>query len=428
VLLAFLTTGMFFCYAHRGTLSVAAPFLMKDLGLNPAVMGILLSAFFWSYSLAQVPAGWLLDRYGLGRVYAIGFLTWTIAVALTGLTSSVAMLIAMRMLLGLGQGVPFPASARAVSNWFEGKERGGVIGVYLSGNRLGQAAIAAAGPIAIAFYGWRVFFIAAGIAGLVWLAAWLAFMHWWDAPQTTGAARQSQSIRGSWTQLRDRRILGVFLGYFAYDYVWFLFLTWMPGYLMLERQFGPKEMGIYSSVPFAVVAVVIVLAGMLGDLMIRLGWDEVTARKILITAGMLIGCSIVPAAFVEDRMAAVWLLGISICGLGITAPNAWALTQAVSAKELVATASGIQNLGGNLGGVVAPALTGFIAHATGSFEFAFAIAGFVLLLGIACYWILIPKMEPAPSHLTPGRLRHRQFGQTADPIPDALPAKSPTKP
>ena len=179
---------MFFCYAHRGTLSVAAPFLMKDLGLNPAVMGILLSAFFWSYSLAQVPAGWLLDRYGLGRVYAIGFFTWTVAVALTGLTSSIAMLIAMRMLLGLGQGVPFPASARAVSNWFEGKERGGVIGVYLSGNRLGQAAIAAAGPIAIALYGWRAFFIISGVAGLVWLVAWLAFMRWWDATAAIACA------------------------------------------------------------------------------------------------------------------------------------------------------------------------------------------------------------------------------------------------
>ena len=395
---------MFFCYAHRGTLSVAAPFLMKDLGLNPAVMGILLSAFFWSYSLAQVPAGWLLDRYGLGRVYAIGFFTWTVAVALTGLTSSVAMLIAVRMLLGLGQGVPFPASARAVSTWFEGKERGGVIGVYLSGNRLGQAAIAATGPIAIALYGWRAFFLIAGIAGFVWLAAWLAFMHWWDAPPSANAkTTRAESIRSSWSRLRDRRILGVFLGYFAYDYVWFLFLTWMPGYLMLERHFGPREMGIYSSVPFAVVAVVIVLAGMMGDLMVRRGWDEVTARKTLITAGMLIGCTIVPAAFVEDRMTAVWLLGISICGLGITAPNAWALTQAVSAKELVATASGIQNLGGNLGGVVAPALTGFIAHATGSFEFAFAIAGFVLLLGIACYWVLIPKL-PTPVSAGPSEL------------------------
>jgi ACS family glucarate transporter-like MFS transporter len=387
---------MFFCYAHRGTLSIAAPFLMKDLGINPAVMGVLLSAFFWSYSLAQVPAGWMLDRYGLGRVYAIGFLTWTLAVAFTGLTSSIAMLVAMRMLLGLGQGVPFPASARAVANWFEGKERGGVIGVYLSGNRLGQAAIAAAGPFAIALYGWRNFFVFAGLAGLVWLAAWLPFMHWWEPKQSDASNRQAPqrpAFKDSWRQLRDRRILGVFLGYFAYDYVWFLFLTWMPGYLMLERKFGPAEMGIYSSVPFAVVAVVIVLAGMMGDLMIRLGWDEVTARKILITAGMLIGCLIVPAAFVQDRMLAVWLLGASICGLGITAPNAWALTQAVSAKELVATASGIQNLGGNLGGVVAPALTGFIAHATGSFEFAFVIAGTVLLAGIACYWLLIPKMD-----------------------------------
>lgn len=395
ILLGFLTTGMFFCYAHRGTLSVAAPFLMKDLGFNTAVMGILLSAFFWSYSIAQVPAGWMIDRYGLGPVYAVGFFTWTTAVALTSLCSSVSMLIGARMLLGLGQGVPFPASARAVSNWFSGRERGGVTGVYLSGNRLGQAAIAAVGPLLIASYGWRFFFLISALAGVVWLVAWIATMQLWQ-PERAVEQRVDPtmrlSLREGWIQLRDRRILGVFLGYFAYDYVWFLFLTWMPGYLMLERKLSAREMGIYSSVPFAIVAIVIVFAGLAGDSLVRLGWDDVTARKILISAGMLIGCLIVPAAFVEDKLLSVWLLSGSICGLGIAAPNAWALTQAVCPKELVATASGIQNLGGNLGGVVAPALTGFIAHGTGSFGVAFVIAGVILLLGIANYWLLIPNV------------------------------------
>src|SRR5581483_5018677 len=139
VLLTFLSTGMFFCYLHRQTLAIAAPFMMKDLGLNRAALGILLSAFFWSYSLAQVPVGWIVDRYGVARVYASGFLIWTAAVTLTGIPSTMAAFIALQLLLGIGQGVAFPASARAVASWFRAGERGAATGAYLSGNRLGQA-------------------------------------------------------------------------------------------------------------------------------------------------------------------------------------------------------------------------------------------------------------------------------------------------
>lgn len=396
VLLGLLTSGLFFCYAQRGTLPVAAPFMMKELGLNAASMGILLSAFFWSYSLAQVPAGWLIDRYGVGRVYAAGFFVWTVAVALTSFASTIALLIAMRMLLGLGQGVPFPASAHVVANWFAPGERGGVTGVYLSGNRLGQAAIGALGPVLIGTFGWRTFFLFAGLAGFVWLVAWLFSIRWLESSQRTLASPvRVGAVRPSLNQffqlLQDRRMAGVFLGYFGYDYAWFLFVTWMPGYLMLERKFGPQEMAFYSSVPFLAVAFVIVLSGILGDYLVRSGLNEVTVRKSLITAGMLIACLIVPAGIVKDNITSAWLLTLAICGLGIAAPNGWVLTQAICPKPLVATAAGIQNFGGNLAGVVAPALTGFIAHKTGSFELAFTIAGVMLLLGIACYWLLIPK-------------------------------------
>jgi ACS family D-galactonate transporter-like MFS transporter len=396
LLLAFLTVAMFFCYAHRGTLPVAAPFLMKELGLNHALMGVLLSAFFWSYSLAQVPAGWLLDRYGLGRVYAAGFLLWTIAVAMTGLATSLTSLIFARMLLGLGQGVPFPASARAAANWFPAGERGGVIGIYLAGSRIGQAAIAAAGPLVLVL-GWRNLFLISGALGVLWLIPWMLTMRWWDRVPVDAAAKAGPrpSLRDAIELMRDRRIAGIFLGFFAYDYVWFLFLTWMPGYLMLERKFTAREMSIYSSVPMLVVSLVIVLAGLAGDALVRAGWNEVTARKVLITAGLLIACLIVPAGIVKDNFASAWLLSASICGLGMVSPNSWALTQAVCEKRMVGTASGIQNFGGNLGGVLAPVLTGLIAHQTGSFALAFLVAGVLMLGGIACYWWLIPS-NPAP--------------------------------
>jgi len=390
---------MFFCYAQRGTLSVAAPFMMQDLGLSRAAMGVLLSAFFWSYSLGQVPAGWVVDRFGVGRVYAAGFFVWTFAVSLTGIPSTIAMLIALRMLLGIGQSVAFPASARAAASWFPPGERGGVTGVYLAGNRLGQAAIGAAGPVVITAFGWRYFFLIAGLAGFVWLGAWLLSIRWWDSKHISELGATPQlSLGAALRLLRDRRMAGVFVGFFAYDYVWYLFITWMPSYLMLDRKFGPREMAISNSIPFLIVSFVIVLAGVAGDSLVRAGWNEVTARKSIITTGLLIACLVVPAGFVQSSVVSAWLLGCAICGLGLAAPNCWALTQAVCPKPLVATASGIQNFGGNLGGVVAPALTGLIAHQTGSFQLAFLIAGGVLVCGIACYWLLIPTNSSGQVH------------------------------
>jgi MFS family permease len=139
-------------------------------------MGMLLSAFFWSYSFAQVPAGWLVDRLGVGRAYAAGFAVWTAAVTATGLASTFALLVGL-LLMGIGQSVAFPASARAVANWFPPNERGAVTGVYLAGNRLGQAAITGIGGAIIATHGWQYLFVWAGIAGVLWLAPWIAF-HW----------------------------------------------------------------------------------------------------------------------------------------------------------------------------------------------------------------------------------------------------------
>jgi ACS family D-galactonate transporter-like MFS transporter len=397
ILLGFLTVAMFFCYAHRQTLAIAAPYMMKDLGLNQAAIGLLLSAFFWSYSLAQVPAGWLIDRYGIGRVYAAGFFIWTAAVILTSFPSTIAGLIAVQLLLGLGQGVPFPASAGAVANWFPAGERGGATGLYLSGNRLGQAATGAIGPVMILVYGWRVFFLIAGLAGLIWLVAWLFSIRLWEGGNPSADHRSVDtqlSLRRSLPLLYNRRIAGIFLGYFACDYAWFLLLRWMPVYLTVERKFRPREMALANSIPFVLVVFLIIPAGMAGDLLVRHGWNEVTVRKAFITAGMLIGCLIVPAALVKNDATSAWLLAGAICGLGSAAPNSWLLTQAICPKPLVGTASGIQNFGGNLAGVVVPVLTGLIAHQTGNSVWAFSLAGFILLCGVVCYWILIPKSLP----------------------------------
>jgi len=406
-LAALLVSSMMVLYAHRGALSIAAPYMIKELNLSTAVMGALLSAFFWSYWLMQVPAGWLVDRFGARRAYALGFAFWSISSAFTGLVGGLAALMFVRMLVGVGQAVAFPASARAVANWFRDKERGTVTGAYLSGVRLGQALIAAIGVFLLAKYGWKGFFIAIGLPPLIWILPWMLFLKKWEvrengaAPGTprgaAAAAPKPASFLQSLALLRERTVLGIFLGFFAYDYAWFVFLTWLPGYLKLERGFSDREMAIYSAVPFVAMSLVIVGSGVLSDFLIRRGLRETLVRKWLIAVGLAVACLIVPAGLVEDKMTAVWLLSISLCGLGISSPNTWTLTQAVCSRRIVGTVSGIQNFGGNLGGVLAPSVTGLIAHQTQSFSLALTLTGVILVGGILSYWLLIGQRVEPPS-------------------------------
>lgn len=395
-LAALLAAATIFCYAQRAALSVAAPFMMQELGLSRAAMGVLLSAFFWSYSLMQVPAGWFVDRFGVRRAYALGFGFWSLASAATAYAASLGHLILVRVLLGIGQSAAFPASARAVANWFPDRERGTVTGLYLMGVRLGQALVSAVGGFFLAAHGWKAFFLAVGLVPMVWLAPWWLFLRRWDSAAAgwraaaTPPGRTASFLEG-WALLGRRTVLGIFLGFFAFDYTWFLFVTWLPGYLVVERKFSSAEMGLYSSAPFVIMSGVILLAGVTSDWMIRSGWREVAVRKGFITAGLAIACLIVPAGLVEDKMTAVWLLGASLCGLGLCSPNTWTLTQAVCGKNIVGTVSGIQNFGGNLGGVLAPMVTGFIAHSTGSFALALGLTGLILIGGIVSYLCLVSE-------------------------------------
>jgi ACS family glucarate transporter-like MFS transporter len=394
-LMVLLASAMIFCYAQRGALGIAAPAMMKELGLSAAVMGVLLSAFSWSYSFMQVPAGWLVDRFGVKRSYALGFAFWSLVSAVTGFARGLWALIAIRVFMGVGQAVAFPASARAVANWFQQRERGVVTATYLTGVRLGQALINAVGAIMLVVWGWKVFFVVIGLVPLIWLLPWYLFLGKWEptarSVSRSGAASSQSGFLSSLGLLKNRSVFGIFLGFFAFDYVWFLYVNWLPGYLRIERKFSNVEMGIYSSVPFLAMSVVIVLSGMLSDWLVRRGYREVMVRKVLIMTGLAISCLIVPAGLVEDRMTAVWLLTISLCGLGVTSPNTWTLTQAVCSKNIVGTVSGIQNFGGNVGGIIAPALTGYIAYATHSFALALGIGGVIAVIGILAYWFLIAR-------------------------------------
>ena len=393
-----LTSGMTLCYAQRGTLSIAAPFMIRKLGINTETMGLMLSAFSWCYCFMQVPSGWIVDRFGVRRAYAAGFGLWSIACALSGGFRNIAAIMFFRVAMGVGQSVAFPASARTVANWFPDTERGLVNSSYLTGVRLGQALVNAAGVGLIAVYGWQIFFVLSGLVPLLWIVPWMLILRRWEPPSATVASNRPGrfTFASSFGLLRHRTVLGTFLGFFAYDYVWFVFVFWLPGYLRLERHFTPAQMAFHSSVPFLVMSVVIVLSGIVTDRLIAGGFSELRVRKTFIAVGFAIAMAIVPAGLVDDNTTCVWLLVLSLSGIGVAAPNTWSLTQACCTKRVVGTVSGIQNFGGNVGGIIAPWLTGAIAHRTGSFVPAFVLCGFLLIGGTLAYWLLMNEKVDAP--------------------------------
>jgi MFS family permease len=298
----------------------------------------------------------------------------------------------LRIATGAGQAITFPASSRAVANWFPQRERGMVTGVYLTGVRVGAALITwIGGRYFFAGHSWKSFFLIIGLAPLIWLFPWNRFLAKWEPVVASDKKARQASFFQSFLLLRHRSVLGIFLGFFAYDYAWYVFLTWLPSYLKDERKFTTSEMGVYSAMPLVAMSVIIIIAGTLSDLLVKKGYQERLIRKAFIIVGLGIGCLIVPAGMVADKMTAVWLLTISLAGLGLASPNTWTLTAAVCQKKIVGTVAGIQNFGGNLGGILAPAVTGFIAHKTGSFALALGLTGIVLVVGIIAYWLLIEE-------------------------------------
>lgn len=389
LLVVLMHIGMFFCYVHRSALSVAAPFMIEQLGLSTAVMGILLSAFFWPYSLLQTPAGWAVDRVGVKRSYAWGYALWSIAATATGLARGLFTLIVLRGIVGIGQSVIFPAHGRAIANWFSERERGLATGIANAGSRLGQSAVNGIGPMVIVALGWQMFFVVTGALPLVWLLPWLLFMRQHESAKVISEHSTRPSFLKSFALLKHRSVLGMCLGYVCYNYCWILLYTWLPGYLRLERGFTTQEMAFFSSVPYLIAFFVALSTGALSDWFVRRGKHEPLVRKLFMIAGMTGAGLIVPAGMVTDKMTAVYLLSAAVCSLSISGIAAWALLQSVCERRIVGTVGGLQNFFGNLGGIVAPALSGWIAKATGSFALAMGLTGVLLSLGITAYWFMV---------------------------------------
>ncbi|MGA3325871.1 MAG: MFS transporter [Terriglobia bacterium] len=382
-------------YLARATLSVALPLISIDFSLSPASKGLLLSAFFWSYTLMQIPMGWLADRWSPRWLYAGGFALWSMACGLTGTARSFLMLVELRMLLGIGEAIYGPVSVKIISESFSSRERGLPSGVFASGMRFGLVVGTALAAWLVTKSGWRHMFMLVGFPALLWIIPWLLVFPLVPVDcEGQPSQRATKPTPGRISFNRD--LLGISLGYLCFGYYIYLLMTWLPDYLVQVRHFTVLRAGALASLPFLVWALAEPAGGWISDRLIKHGMDPTWVRKGVIAAGFLTGVLLIPAVRVANVRAAMALLcGASLVGFG--ASNILVVIQTCAPPQEVGRWFGVANLAANIGGVLAPLVMGLLISHTRSYFAGFALAPFLLLTGVLCFIFLVGKLGPPPA-------------------------------
>ena len=401
-ILALLTAGTLINYLDRTVLSVAAPFMTRELGLDAVAMGIVFSAFSWTYAAAQIPGGILLDRFGVRLTYFFSVTIWSAFTLLQGFTTNLWTLIACRMGLGVAEAPAFPSNSRVLGTWFPQAERARATGVYSVGQYFGLAFLSPVLFWIAAAFGWRALLIIVGAAGILFGFVWYAFYrdpHESRANQAErdyivagGGVGSGSGVRFEWRHisflLRQRQILGASIGQFASNSTLVFFLTWFPTYLATERQMGWIKVGFFTILPFIAACVGVLTGGVCSDLLLRHTGSANIARKLPIITGLLLASTIVIANFVTGDTLVIAIMSVAFFGQGMCNLG-WTLLTDVAPKELMGLSAGVFNLCANLAGIVTPLVVGFIVGATGSFVWALAFIGIVALLGVFSYVFVV---------------------------------------
>jgi MFS family permease len=380
-------------YIDRGSLSAADKYLELDFGLDAQDRGTVYSAFFMGYAGLMLFAGWLVDRFDVNRVLAFGFVIWTMAILLTGAASGFAMLIVLRLVLGAGESVAYPAYSRILAADFKEEQRGFANAAIDAGSKMGPALSLLVGGLLMEKYGWRSFFYAMGVLSFLWMIPWLTLVP--KTKRVAASAAEKQRIPSMLEICRKRAAWGTFLGLFGGNYAWYFLLTWIPGYFRMARHYTQDEVAIFGSLPLWVTGISTLLSGMLSDRLIAKGWNASKVRKGFLATGLIGATIMLPAALVENATTSLVLICIASMAIGIESSNVWATTQRMAGPLASGRWTGMQNLAGNIPGIIAPYFTGWVAKVSGgSFYAAFVAATAMLLVGFVGYIFVIPCVEP----------------------------------
>jgi len=392
--LILLALSAFINFVDRGNLSAAAPLLKTELALSDPMLGILLAAFFWSYAFFQIASGWLVDHLDVKWMLAVGFFIWSVATAATGLAGGFALLLAARLVLGVGESVVYPSYSKILARYFPEDQRGLANSIIITGFYAGPAFGLFFGGIMMNRYGWRPFFVVLGLLSLIWLIPWLQWMPRDREERVTVDKLHDRDTPGIIEILKLRSAWGTCAALACLDYLSYFFLTWMPTYLVRGRNFSMDQMAAVMGAAYIFCALVAATCGWLSDRWIVAGATPTAVRKGFTSVGMA-GAAIflLPCVLAGSRLTTVMAVLVA-ASLGVCSSNVWAITQTLAGPSAAGRWTGIENFVGNLGGAVAPALTGFVLGRTGHYFWAFAITAVVSLLGALSWAFWIGRIEP----------------------------------
>jgi len=381
--------------ADRSSLSIAAPALSRELMLSPVQMGFMLSAFFWTYAIGQVVAGWFTDRFPVLWVFTIGFVVWSGATLCTGLVQGMTGLLALRLLLGAGESVAFPCYSKIFATEFPPARQGLPNAILNSGTKIGAALGVLVGGVLIALYGWRMMFFVLGGSGVVFLILWFILAPRTDRkPQGQAASTATKAGPSYLDILRNRDAWGTFVGAACYNYAYFFGLTWLPSYLVQQKHLSLEKMGVIGAIPFWAAAVSAIIGGWTSDALIKKGHSTTKVRKAFVASGLVFSVAAFPSAIVEDLTVSLVLLTVAYMALGVTVSNLWAISQTLAGPTAAGKWSGAQNCLGAVAGIIAPIVSGFVVQQTGNFSLAFLIMAILALVGAGSYVFLVRTIEP----------------------------------
>ena len=387
-------------YIDRVNLSYAAPTLMKEFGIGPAGMGIVLSAFLWTYFLLQVPMGLALDKFGVRFVYGGAALLWGVATMLTATATGVVSLTAWRTLLGVGEAPLAPAGTKVIGFWAADHERGFASAMTVAGVPLGVFIGSPFIGWLLADFGWQTVFVGTGLIAVLWALGWIAYYRQPDQHKSANDAeraylrqnskREALPTHATWGELlTNRNILGLSIGHAALLFNLYFLLTWLPTYLIEQHHLTALRTGLFGSIPWFFGLVGALVGGRMSDLLVRRGWPIMRARKAFLGLGMILGMASLMSLFTVTLTATVACLSVALFGLLITNSVVWAANAEIAPTQQGAQVSAIQNCVGNAAGLVAPIMVGVLLQLTGSWMAPLTAAAVIALAGAAVYALML---------------------------------------
>jgi len=404
LILALITLATVLNYLDRAVLGVAAPAMSKELRIAPAIMGVIFSAFSWTYAVAQVPGGMMLDRLGTRVTYALSLGLWSLFTLMHGFARTVVQLLTFRLGLGIAEAPCFPANSRVLSTWFPQQERARANGVYSVGQYAGLAFFSPVLFWIVAAFGWRSLFLISGTIGVTFALIWYASYREPHESRLVGKAELDHIEAGgglghrgaqvpfSWGLagriLLKRQILGASIGQFCGNSTLVFFLTWFPTYLATERHMDWLKSGFFAVMPYIAATVGVLVGGWISDALIAVTGSANIGRKVPIVAGLLLASIIVLANYVSSNQLVIVVMSVAFFGQGMVNLG-WTLISDVAPKPLMGLTGGVFNFCANLAGIVTPLVVGFVLQETGSFYGALAYIAVLGLIGAAAYIFIV---------------------------------------